>query len=103
MDLYAKLNASDVKEGLKAFDTISDDFSKTATVFDFGISNEERLTLGIPIQQVYAQKIEDDRQAAILDIALLFFIRKDTATSFEYATHLNDKLRVQYMNVTPSL
>lgn len=103
MDLYAKLNASDVKEGLKAFDTISDDFSKTATVFDFGISNEERLTLGIPIQQVYAQKIEDDRQAAILDIALLFFIRKDTATSFEYATHLNDKLRVQYMNVTHSL
>ena len=103
LDTYEKLNASDVKEGLKAFDTISDEFSDTTTIFDFDISDEERQTLGIPIQQVYAQKIEDNRQVAILDLALLFFIREDTATSFGYATHLNDKLRVQYMNVTFTL
>jgi integrase len=103
MDRYERLCASDIKEGLKAFDTISDDFADKSTVFDFDISDEERLTLGIPVQEVYEHKVEQDRQSAILDLALLFYIRKDKATSFDYATHLNDRHRVQYMNVTHSL
>ena len=100
---YEKLNASSIKENLKLFDEISSVFKDKTTVFDFNVTNEERLTLGIPIQELYLEKVNEDRTTAFLDLALLFYLRHDDVTSFMYAKSLPDNLVANYLNSIKTL
>jgi integrase len=100
---YEKLNASSIKENLKLFDEISSVFKDKTTVFDFNVTNEERLTLGIPIQELYLEKVNEDRTTAFLDLALLFYLRHDDVTSFMYAKSLPDTLVAKYLNSIKTL
>ena len=47
------------------------------TVFDYGVSTEERMKLGIPEQSAYFELFEGDTSSVTAHLALLFHFRKD--------------------------
>jgi len=47
------------------------------TVFDYGVSTEERMKLGIPEQSAYFELFEGDTSSVTAHLALLFHLRKD--------------------------
>lgn len=47
------------------------------TVFDYGVSTEERMKLGIPEQSAYFELFEGDTSSVTAHLALLFHLRQD--------------------------
>lgn len=62
------------------------------TVFDYGVSSEERMKLGIPEQSAYFEMFEGDTASVTAHLALLFHLRQDFDRRATYMKRLtNDK------------
>lgn len=62
------------------------------TVFDYEISSEERMKLGIPEQSAYFEMFEGDTSSVTAHLALLFHLRHDYDRRATYMKRLpNDK------------
>ena len=62
------------------------------TVFDYGISTEERMKLGIPEQSAYLELFEGDTASVTAHLALLFHLRRDLDRRATYMKHLPNEM-----------
>lgn len=60
------------------------------TVFDYGVSTEERMKLGIPEQSAYFELFEGDKSSVTAHLALLFHLRKDFDRRSTYMKRLSN-------------
>ena len=90
---YVKMD----KETKKEFMGMLDVDDEQESVFDFNITDEERITFGIPEKNEYLTIIDKKTDMAILHLAFLFQRRGELTKSFEYACKLPDSMKVEYM------
>ena len=62
------------------------------TVFDYGVSSEERMKLGIPEQSAYFELFEGDAASVTVHLALLFHLRHDYDRRATYMKRLPNNL-----------
>lgn len=58
------------------------------TVFDYGVSTEERIKLGIPEQSAYLELFDGDTASVTTHLALLFLLRRDLDKRATYMKRL---------------
>ena len=90
---YVKMDMETKKEFMGMLDV--DD--EQESVFDFNITDEERITFGIPEKNEYLTIIDKKIDIATLHLAFLFQSRGELTKSFEYACKLPDSMKVEYM------
>lgn len=62
------------------------------TVFDYGVSTEERMKLGIPEQSSYFELFEGDTASVTAHLALLFHLRHDFDRRATYMKRLPNEV-----------
>ena len=94
MQPYMKIYDNVKRDELAKMNIIA---TKVDSVFDFGITDNERAAMGIPERAMYETIIRNDKSIATLHLALLMHKRGDDVKSLEFATRLPDAMKVQYM------
>lgn len=90
---YVKMDMDAKQE----FMNLLDNDAEVETVFDYEISNDERLSLGIPEMTDYLPFAERNNDLATLHLAFLFQRRGDALKSLECVGRLPDTMKVEFL------
>lgn len=93
MQPYMKIQDKQKNQAMSIIDTIANNES----VFNYDITDDERAEMGIPERDQYETIIANDKNMALLHLAVLMQKRGDAVKSLEYVAKLPDAMKVQYM------